>query len=246
MSWNRNLLAAGLNGSALLWDLRAPAHSGESEGAASRLAGHGTHKVCGVRWREDGEMLATGGDDNVVCVWDVRMPRRPVVSSADPEADSGPVAGGGNGIGAADGGSPGERTPMWRKRRHTGAVKVSSAHIPIYIPTLGLGTLQSILILLYLTGSRLVSLGSEHSRIWWGKTRRHCLFLERPNWHAERIPRTRLANNKHILFPRLPRVRHHPRLSRHFILSHTHPGARSCSFPDLRSSRRASPSARHG
>ncbi|KAF8595963.1 WD40 repeat-like protein [Ceratobasidium sp. AG-I] len=123
MSWNRNLLAAGLNGSALLWDLRAPPQSGETEGAASRLVGHGSHKVCGVRWREDGEMLATGGDDNIVCVWDIRMPRRPVVSSTDPSVDTGPNTAGSNSSTTADSGPPTERTPIWRKRRHTGAVK---------------------------------------------------------------------------------------------------------------------------
>ncbi|KAG9095402.1 ubiquitin-protein transferase activating protein [Ceratobasidium sp. 370] len=111
ISWNRNLLAAGLNGCSLLWDMRcAPRSEGRGGGEAFKLGAHGGHKVCGVKWRDDGEMLATGGDDNVVCVWDVRMPRRPVLASGpdDPGERNGTPVG---------------QTPMWRKRRHTGAVK---------------------------------------------------------------------------------------------------------------------------
>ncbi|KAG9089846.1 ubiquitin-protein transferase activating protein [Ceratobasidium sp. UAMH 11750] len=114
ISWNRNLLAAGLNGCSLLWDMRCSPRSGGTEGQgggeAFKLGAHGGHKVCGVKWRDDGEMLATGGDDNVVCVWDVRMPRRPVLAS-------GPDTSG------ERNGMPVGQTPMWRKRRHTGAVK---------------------------------------------------------------------------------------------------------------------------
>ncbi|KAG8746256.1 ubiquitin-protein transferase activating protein [Ceratobasidium sp. 414] len=117
ISWNRNLLAAGLNGCSLLWDMRcAPRLGGagrQGGGEAFKLNAHGAHKVCGVKWRDDGEMLATGGDDNIVCVWDVRMPRRPVLASG-PENR-----------GERNGNSsmPVGQTPMWRKRRHTGAVK---------------------------------------------------------------------------------------------------------------------------
>lgn len=124
MSWNRNLLAAGLNGSALLWDMRTSRSSGypeNNERAAFRLTAHGTNKVCGVRWRDDGEMLATSGDDNVVCVWDMRMPKKPTLSSANPSVD----------------GNPGSakvpaRRPMWKKKKHTSAVKVST-HIPSFL-----------------------------------------------------------------------------------------------------------------
>lgn len=235
MSWNRNLLAAGLNGSALLWDLRAPAQRNETEGAACRLMGHGTHKVCGVRWREDGEMLATGGDDNMVCVWDVRMPRRPVVSSTNPDVDNVPNAGGGNNATSADAAPPVERTPMWRKRRHTGAVKVSSAHISTFIYSKSCNTSESVLICSCLTGSCLVSLGSEHSRIRRGETRRYRLLLERPNRNAERNARTRLTNNEHILLPRLPRVCHHPRLSCHLIPGYSKRCSRSCAISNVRS-----------
>ena len=28
-----------------------------------------TMEVCGVRWSPDGRMLASGGNDNIVCIW---------------------------------------------------------------------------------------------------------------------------------------------------------------------------------
>ncbi|KAG8690212.1 ubiquitin-protein transferase activating protein [Ceratobasidium sp. 395] len=83
-------------------------------GEAFKLGAHGGHKVCGVKWRDDGEMLATGGDDNVVCVWDVRMPRRPVLVSGDSN---------GRDERRRPSTMPVGQTPMWRKRQHTGAVK---------------------------------------------------------------------------------------------------------------------------
>jgi cell division cycle protein 20 (cofactor of APC complex) len=36
------------------------------------LLGH-TGEVCGLRWRKDGELLASGGNDDVVNVWDGRV-----------------------------------------------------------------------------------------------------------------------------------------------------------------------------
>lgn len=34
-------------------------------------------EVCGVKWSPDGRVLATGGNDNIVCVWN------PVMSGLD-------------------------------------------------------------------------------------------------------------------------------------------------------------------
>ncbi|KAG9122628.1 ubiquitin-protein transferase activating protein [Ceratobasidium sp. 392] len=116
IGWNRNLLAAGLNGCALLWDMRCAPRLGGTEGQggeAFKLGTHGGHKVCGVKWRDDGEMLATGGDDNIVCVWDVRMPRKPVLASDSDGTDEN----------SRRNAMPIGQTPMWRQRRHTGAVK---------------------------------------------------------------------------------------------------------------------------
>ncbi|CAE6540533.1 unnamed protein product [Rhizoctonia solani] len=83
LSWTGNLLAAGLDGAALLWDIRQPSQRPTSDSSThhpmSKITTHGPHKVCGVKWREDGEMLATSGDDNTVCVWDMRTLKKPLI-----------------------------------------------------------------------------------------------------------------------------------------------------------------------
>jgi cell division cycle protein 20 (cofactor of APC complex) len=65
------------------------------------LLGH-TGEVCGLRWRPDGELLASGGNDNVVNIWDGRV---------------GDVAEGARG------------SAKWTKRNHTAAVKVTLEHL---------------------------------------------------------------------------------------------------------------------
>ncbi|RYY86081.1 hypothetical protein EON63_06395 [archaeon] len=31
-----------------------------------------THEVCGLAWSPDSTLLASGGNDNLLCVWDAR------------------------------------------------------------------------------------------------------------------------------------------------------------------------------
>ena len=76
-----------------------------------RCAGH-RQEVCGLKWSGDGgpgvATLASGGNDNKVCIWDLRGSRR--------------VAGsGGAGIGSGDD-APGD-SPLWKFHEHTAAVK---------------------------------------------------------------------------------------------------------------------------
>lgn len=40
-----------------------------SASSASRFQGH-TSDVCGLRWSGSGNLLASGGNDNLVCVWE--------------------------------------------------------------------------------------------------------------------------------------------------------------------------------
>lgn len=49
-----------------------------------RIAQHHTHtlsahtgEVCGLEWRADGAQLASGGNDNLVCIWDARALNAP-------------------------------------------------------------------------------------------------------------------------------------------------------------------------
>ncbi|KAG7095666.1 hypothetical protein E1B28_006384 [Marasmius oreades] len=90
LSWHEHILSSGC-GDGSIWhhDVRVPRHK------VMELLGH-SGEVCGLRWRSDGELLASGGNDNVVNIWDGRL---------------GDVAEGTRG------------TAKWTKRNHTAAVK---------------------------------------------------------------------------------------------------------------------------
>ncbi|KZT01333.1 WD40 repeat-like protein [Laetiporus sulphureus 93-53] len=93
LSWNQHTLTSGC-GDGSIWhhDVRVPRHK------VGELIGH-QGEVCGLEWRSDGELLASGGNDNVVNVWDGRV---------------GDV-------------TPGTRSiARWTKRNHTAAVKAIS------------------------------------------------------------------------------------------------------------------------
>ncbi|KAJ7702455.1 WD40 repeat-like protein [Mycena rosella] len=96
LSWWQHLLSSGCgDGSVWHHDVRVPRHK------VMELLGH-SGEVCGLEWRKDGELIASGGNDNVVNIWDGRV------------GDTGPpVAGDGVATGNA----------KWTKRNHTAAVK---------------------------------------------------------------------------------------------------------------------------
>jgi cell division cycle 20, cofactor of APC complex len=91
MSWNGHIVSSGC-GDGSIWhhDVRVARHK------VCELLGH-TGEVCGLEWRVDGEYIASGGNDNVVNVWDARM---------------------------GDSGSDHDGVPTMTKRTHTAAVKV--------------------------------------------------------------------------------------------------------------------------
>ncbi|KIJ59908.1 hypothetical protein HYDPIDRAFT_99857 [Hydnomerulius pinastri MD-312] len=94
LSWFSHVLTSGhSSGTIHHHDVRVPRH------LVASLHGH-TGEVCGLRWSAGGEVLASGGNDNVVNLWDGR----------------GGDVGGGNARGA----------PKWTKRNHTAAVKALS------------------------------------------------------------------------------------------------------------------------
>lgn len=93
LSWNNHILTSGCaDGSIWFHDVRVAQHK------VMELLGH-DGEVCGLKWRSDGELLASGGNDNVVNVWDGR-------------------AGSTNGEGGWN------ARPKWSKNNHTAAVKV--------------------------------------------------------------------------------------------------------------------------
>ena len=66
MGWNKHILSTGAR-SGLVYnhDVRVAQHK------IAELAGH-TGEVCGLEWRADGAQMATGGNDNLVNIWDAR------------------------------------------------------------------------------------------------------------------------------------------------------------------------------
>ena len=66
MGWNKHILSTGAR-SGLVYnhDVRIAKHK------VAELVSH-TAEVCGLEWRPDGTQLATGGNDNLVTIWDAR------------------------------------------------------------------------------------------------------------------------------------------------------------------------------
>ncbi|KIY62074.1 WD repeat-containing protein slp1 [Cylindrobasidium torrendii FP15055 ss-10] len=90
LSWSEHILTSGCaDGSIWHHDVRIGKHK------VMELLGH-TGEVCGLKWRSDGELLASGGNDNVVNVWDGRL---------------------------GDVGENAQGKAKWVKRNHTAAVK---------------------------------------------------------------------------------------------------------------------------
>ena len=67
MGWNKHILSTGAR-SGLVYnhDVRIAEHK------VAELVSH-TSEVCGLEWRPDGAQLATGGNDNLVTIWDARQ-----------------------------------------------------------------------------------------------------------------------------------------------------------------------------
>lgn len=53
-------------------DLRSPTHPNYQ---VSVYRGH-AQEVCGLKWNDDGTTLASGGNENYLCLWDAAMSRR--------------------------------------------------------------------------------------------------------------------------------------------------------------------------
>ncbi|KAF9883703.1 ubiquitin-protein transferase activating protein [Aspergillus nanangensis] len=66
MGWNKHTLSTGArSGLVFNHDVRIAEHK------VAELVSH-TSEVCGLEWRPDGAQLATGGNDNLVNIWDAR------------------------------------------------------------------------------------------------------------------------------------------------------------------------------
>lgn len=64
LSWNRAIVSSGSRDTTIMHhDVRLAQHQ------IAVLEGH-TQEVCGLKWSEDGTQLASGGNDNILNVWD--------------------------------------------------------------------------------------------------------------------------------------------------------------------------------
>ncbi|KAH0542967.1 hypothetical protein FGG08_002655 [Glutinoglossum americanum] len=71
MGWSKHLLSTGSrSGLAFNHDVRIAQHK------VAELVSHQS-EVCGLEWRSDGAQLATGGNDNLVSIWDARSLANP-------------------------------------------------------------------------------------------------------------------------------------------------------------------------
>ena len=71
MGWNKHILSTGArSGLVFNHDVRVAQHK------VAELVSH-TSEVCGLEWRADGAQLATGGNDNLVSIWDARSLNAP-------------------------------------------------------------------------------------------------------------------------------------------------------------------------
>lgn len=71
LSWDKYILSSGCrDGSIYQHDVRIEKHK------TQELIGH-CAEVCGLAWKNDGQLLASGGNDNLVNIWDIRssLPR---------------------------------------------------------------------------------------------------------------------------------------------------------------------------
>jgi cell division cycle protein 20 (cofactor of APC complex) len=64
LAWNQHLLSSGSKDSTIVHhDVRVQNHH------VATLKGH-TQEVCGLKWSPEGHQLASGGNDNLLCIWD--------------------------------------------------------------------------------------------------------------------------------------------------------------------------------
>ncbi|KAJ3711516.1 WD40 repeat-like protein [Lentinula raphanica] len=114
IAWNAHILSSGSRD-------RLVHHRDVREAGTKpfkKCQGH-RQEVCGLKWSNDGgassASLASGGNDNKVCIWDLRGSRR--AAAGLPNAGR-PVSGVSNG----DDSGPGD-IPLWKFHEHTAAVK---------------------------------------------------------------------------------------------------------------------------
>jgi cell division cycle 20, cofactor of APC complex len=81
MAWNRHILTSGSRDANIIHhDVRIAQHE-----IATLSSGH-QQEVCGLSWSNDGEVLASGANDNVLCLWDATRYTEPRYRCTDHQA----------------------------------------------------------------------------------------------------------------------------------------------------------------
>jgi cell division cycle 20, cofactor of APC complex len=81
MAWNRHILTSGSRDSNIIHhDVRIAQHD------IATLSGGHQQEVCGLSWSHDGEVLASGANDNVLCLWDATRYTEPRYRCTDHQA----------------------------------------------------------------------------------------------------------------------------------------------------------------
>jgi cell division cycle 20-like protein 1 (cofactor of APC complex) len=132
LAWNSHVLSSGSRDRSIHHrDVREP-----DTKPFKRSIGH-RQEVCGLKWSGDSgpnaATLASGGNDNKVCIWDLRGSKRPAHASVSNSKASADISPGPSG--AEDSGD----SPLWKFHEHTAAVKALAwdPHVPGVLATGG-------------------------------------------------------------------------------------------------------------
>jgi len=73
LCWNGRLLSAGGRDQMIRHiDVRLPTDTYRKRSSSVGMFQFHTHEVCGLKWDLSGRFLASGGNDNMLCIWDIR------------------------------------------------------------------------------------------------------------------------------------------------------------------------------
>jgi cell division cycle 20, cofactor of APC complex len=80
LAWNQSWITSGARDGAILnHDVRASeggsSGGGTNDAVVAKYRGH-LQEVCGLKWNEEGSCLASGGNENFLCLWDAAMSGR--------------------------------------------------------------------------------------------------------------------------------------------------------------------------
>lgn len=85
ITWNDNLIVTGSRDKTIhIMDARY-IHNNSKKSLLFSLNGH-TQEVCGTKWSYDYELLASGGNDNKIFLWNLKMPKKHLASFSEHKA----------------------------------------------------------------------------------------------------------------------------------------------------------------